>query len=170
MSLGTPLALQPVLVAVEEHLRRRVAATDPRGKTDCALSVYPSYTGVPATRLVLLRAAGTAAGRRGPAPQEADLLGEKGQSEGHLIGTRPNQGSGVWEMGVPEALRSPYGTGEGEACRLKAGFRSDSGASDVVFREGSTGGGRRFQGCGEVTGPRSVYLGCQWVKKSLNWS
>lgn len=31
-------------------------------KTDCALSVHPSYTGVPATRLALLRAAGTAAG------------------------------------------------------------------------------------------------------------
>lgn len=52
------------------------------------------------------------------------------------------------------------------------GSGSDSGAdSDVVFRERFTGGGRRFQGCGGVTGPRSVYLGCQWVKKkSLNWS
>lgn len=93
-------------------------------KTDCALSVYPSYTGVPATRLVLLRAAGTAAGRMGPCPQEADLLvGEKGQSgRGHLIGTRPKPRQWGVEMEVPGGHSiHRMGLGRGEACRLKAG-------------------------------------------------
>ena len=107
----------------------------------------------------------------GPCPQEADLLmGEKGQSgRGHLIGTRPKPRQWGMEMGVPGG-HSVHCMGLGRGRQAEGwGSGSDSGADgDVVFREGFTGGGRCFQDCGEVTGPRSVYLGCQWVKKSLN--
>ena len=73
-------------------------------------------------------------------------------------------------------LVSGRGT-EAESWDSRFGNRVDG---DVIFREGFTGGEQLFAGlwggdefrpgCDSVTGPRSICMGCQWVRECLSCS
>lgn len=74
------------------------------------------------------------------------------------------------------------GLGRGRATEAESSdSRFGNGVDgDVIFREGFTGGEQLFAGLrgsdefrpgyDSVMGPRSIYMGCQWVRECLSWS